>query len=101
MTATARTPRPLPEDQPPTPARVGAAATAVGVSLPETVVPNAAIGARLGVDEDWIVRRTGIRSRRIAEPGERLGAHAAHAARQALARAGIDPLDVDLVVVAT
>jgi 3-oxoacyl-[acyl-carrier-protein] synthase-3 len=101
MTATVRTPRPLPQDQPATPARVGAAATAVGVSLPDTVVPNAAIGARLGVDDDWIVRRTGIRSRRIAEPAERLATHATLAAQRALDRAGVVATDVDLVIVAT
>jgi 3-oxoacyl-[acyl-carrier-protein] synthase-3 len=79
----------------------GAAIASVGISLPETVVSSAEVGARLGVAGDWIVRRTGIRSRRIAKPHERLDAHAASAARQALARAGVDPIDVDLVVVAT
>jgi len=81
--------------------RGGAAIASVGISVPANVVSSEEVGARLGVAGEWIVRRTGIRSRRIAEPGERLDAHAAHAARQALARAGIDPLDVDLVVVAT
>ncbi len=101
MTAIARTPRTCPEAEPAAPARVGAAATAVGVSLPDTVVPNATIGARLGVDEDWIVRRTGIRSRRMAEPGERLATHATVAAQRALDRAGVVATDVDLVIVAT
>jgi len=101
MTAIARTPRAFPEAEPATPARVGAAATSVGVSLPDTVVPNATIGARLGVDEDWIVRRTGIRSRRMAEPGERLATHATLAAQRALDRAGAVATDVDLVIVAT
>jgi 3-oxoacyl-[acyl-carrier-protein] synthase-3 len=101
MSATARTPRPLQEAQPTTPSRVGVAATSVGVSLPEMVVPNATIGARLGVDEDWIVRRTGIRSRRMARPEERLETHATLAAQRALERAGTAPEDVDLVIVAT
>ena len=38
------------------PARVGVAVASVGVSLPETVVLNAPIAARLGVSDDWIVR---------------------------------------------
>jgi len=79
----------------------GVGAASVGVSVPTTVVSNRAIGARLGVDDGWIVRRTGIRSRRIAGPSERLDQHAATAGRQALARAGVDPLKVDLVIVAT
>jgi 3-oxoacyl-[acyl-carrier-protein] synthase-3 len=53
------------------------------------------------VDDGWIVRRTGIRNRRVAGPGERLDGHAARAALRALDRAGVDPLDVDLVIVAT
>jgi len=83
------------------PARPGAVAAAVATSLPERVVGNDEIAARLGVEDNWIVRRTGILRRRIAEPGERLDAHAARAARRALDRAGVDPLDVDLVLVAT
>jgi 3-oxoacyl-[acyl-carrier-protein] synthase-3 len=71
------------------------------MSLPSNVVSNAAIGARLGVSDDWIERRTGIRARHMAAPDERLAAHATAAAREALARAGVDPLDIDLVLVAT
>ena len=57
----------------------GAAASAA-VSLPEQVVPNREIAARLGVEDDWIERRTGILSRRVAAPDERLDGHAARAA---------------------
>jgi 3-oxoacyl-[acyl-carrier-protein] synthase-3 len=82
-------------------ARPGAVAASVAVSLPETIVSNAEIGARLGVDDDWIARRTGIHSRRVAEPEERLETLATACARAALARADVDPRDVDLVIVAT
>jgi 3-oxoacyl-[acyl-carrier-protein] synthase-3 len=71
------------------------------VSVPDTVVTNAEIGARLGVDDDWIARRTGIHSRRVARPDERLETHATESARAALACAGIPASDVDLVIVAT
>ncbi|MGH2876943.1 MAG: beta-ketoacyl-ACP synthase 3 [Solirubrobacteraceae bacterium] len=81
--------------------RPGAAVASVAVSVPDTVVSSAEVGARLGVDQDWIERRTGIRSRRIAAPDERLETHATACARQALARAGVDPAEVDLVLVAT
>jgi 3-oxoacyl-[acyl-carrier-protein] synthase-3 len=73
----------------------------VGVSLPAHVVWNAEIGSRLGVSEDWIERRTGIRARRVADPEERLAEHATQAARVALARARVEAGDVDLVLVAT
>lgn len=83
------------------PARPGVVAASVGVSLPAKVVSNAEVGARLGVDDEWIIRRTGIRSRRVAAPTERLDRHAAAAGREALIRAGVDPLELDLVIVAT
>jgi 3-oxoacyl-[acyl-carrier-protein] synthase-3 len=73
----------------------------VAASLPATVVANAPIAERLGVSDEWIVRRTGIHSRRIAEPAERLVSHAAAAATQALSQAEIAPQAVDLVLVAT
>ena len=96
----------MPLESPPTstPApvpRVGAVAASVAISLPETVVTNAQVGARLGVDGDWIARRTGIHTRRVARPDERLDAHATASARAALAAAEVDPRDVDLVIVAT
>jgi 3-oxoacyl-[acyl-carrier-protein] synthase-3 len=79
----------------------GVAATAVGISVPERVVTSAEIEARLGLTPDWIVRRTGIRARRIAGPEERLQTHASAAARRALAAAGVVAAAVDLVIVAT
>jgi 3-oxoacyl-[acyl-carrier-protein] synthase-3 len=81
--------------------RPGVFAASVAVSVPETIVSNAEVGARLGVDDDWIVRRTGIHERRVARQDERLDAHATECARIALARAHVDPADVDLVIVAT
>jgi 3-oxoacyl-[acyl-carrier-protein] synthase III len=92
---------------PPAPARtsrrtaVGAAIAGLGVSLPANVVPNDVIAAHLGLAEGWIERRTGIRERRIADPGERLATHAAFAARRALEAADADPAELDLVLVAT
>jgi len=83
------------------PTRTGASIASVGVSLPATTVPNSTIAARLGIDEDWIVRRTGIHERRVAEPQERLTTHAAEAGRQALERAEVRAEQLDLVLVAT
>jgi 3-oxoacyl-[acyl-carrier-protein] synthase-3 len=73
----------------------------VAASLPAKVVTNGPIAERIGVSDDWIVRRTGIHSRRIAEPQERLVTHATTAALAALERAEVPPESLDLVVVAT
>jgi 3-oxoacyl-[acyl-carrier-protein] synthase-3 len=81
--------------------QTGAAIASVAVSLPAGIVPNAAIAGRLGVDESWIERRTGIRERRIATAEERLDEHATAASRKALDLAGITAADLDMVLVAT
>ena len=73
----------------------------VAAALPERVVANDAIGARLGVDSDWIQSRTGIVERRHAAPEVTLTDIAADAAQAALARAGVDARDVDLILLAT
>jgi 3-oxoacyl-[acyl-carrier-protein] synthase-3 len=80
---------------------LGAAISSVGISVPEKVVPNAQIAPRIGVTDEWIVRRTGIRTRRVAAPDERLATHATNAAVAALKRAGVTPAEIDLVLVAT
>lgn len=79
----------------------GAAVCAVGRAVPERVIDNAPIAERLGVDDGWIVSRTGIRQRHALRKGERLSELAAEAGRAALERAGLDPEDVDLLLVAT
>lgn len=79
----------------------GAALRSVAAVLPETVVHNDAIAARIGKTDDWIYTRTGIRERRVARDDERLSDFAAAAGRLALERAGIAGPDLDLVLVAT
>jgi 3-oxoacyl-[acyl-carrier-protein] synthase-3 len=72
-----------------------------GTALPETAVSSAEIGDRLGVPEEWIIARTGIHSRRIIAPDERLSDLAAAAGARALARASLEPTELDLLLVAT
>jgi 3-oxoacyl-[acyl-carrier-protein] synthase-3 len=79
----------------------GAAIGAAGMAVPEQVVENAVIAERLGVEPQWIVKRTGISRRHVLAPGERLIDIAAKAGGAALARAELDPGDLDLVLVAT
>jgi 3-oxoacyl-[acyl-carrier-protein] synthase III len=82
-------------------ALVRAGIVGLGCALPERIVPNALITPAIGVDDDWILRRTGIRERRYAEPGARLADLAAAAGRAALNDAGVAGEQVDLVLVAT
>jgi|tagenome__1003787_1003787.scaffolds.fasta_scaffold20639891_2 3-oxoacyl-[acyl-carrier-protein] synthase-3 len=83
------------------PAGRGAQVLAVSSALPEHVVGNGPIAERLGVSEDWIVTRTGIHERRHAAPETCVADLAAEAGGRALARAGIDPDELDAVLVAT
>jgi len=78
-----------------------AAVFGLGHHLPETVVSNLPIAERLGIDEGWIVKRTGIRARRHALPSERLSDLALASARAAIDEAGVDPAALDAVLVAT
>lgn len=73
----------------------------LGTALPATVVGNDVIQQRLGVEGDWIERRTGIRERRALADGETLTGLAALAARHALADAGVVAGELNLVVAAT
>jgi 3-oxoacyl-[acyl-carrier-protein] synthase-3 len=82
-------------------ALVHAGIVGLGCALPPRVVPNAEISPSIGVQDDWIERRTGIRERRYAEPGARLAELAAAAGRAALADAGVSGAQVDLVLVAS
>ena len=85
----------------PTPRARAAAIAALGISLPTTVVGNAPIAERIGVSDEWILKRTGIHSRRILADDERLTDLAAQAGREALDSAGMDAAELDMVLVAT
>ena len=72
-----------------------------GRYLPAQVLTNEALAARVETSDEWIRTRTGIRQRHIAADGEQTSDLALAASRAALAKAGIAPADVDLIVVAT
>src|SRR5437764_112111 len=75
--------------------------TGVGSNAPERVMTNEELSKMVDTSDEWIVLRTGIRERRIAGEDEALSDMALPAARTALAKAGVDPADLDLVIVAT
>ena len=72
-----------------------------GAYLPEQIVTNEELVTRVDTSDEWIVQRTGIRSRHIAAEGEKTSDLALSASRAALDHAGIDASDIDLVVLAT
>jgi 3-oxoacyl-[acyl-carrier-protein] synthase-3 len=75
----------------------------VGIAhyLPKKCVKNSDLPAHLDTTDAWIRERTGITQRYIAAPEETTAFMAAEAARAALNLAGIDPLEVDAIVLAT
>ncbi len=77
------------------------AVLSVAAQVPANRVTTAELASRLGVSEDWIVSRTGIRERPVAGADERLSDFAARAGEMALSRAGVEAADLDLVLVAT
>ena len=72
-----------------------------GSALPEQIVTNHDLAARVDTSDEWIIERTGIRQRHIAGEGETTSTLAIAAARAALADAGLTPADIDLIVLAT
>ncbi|MEO0908289.1 MAG: beta-ketoacyl-ACP synthase III [Pseudomonadota bacterium] len=72
-----------------------------GSALPEQIVSNHDLAARVDTSDEWIIERTGIRQRHIAGEGETTSTLAIAAARAALADAGLTPADIDLIVLAT
>jgi len=73
----------------------------VGSALPKRQVTNAELAKQVDTSDEWIVERTGIRTRYIAADGETTGSLATEAARRALESAGIDARDIGLIVLAT
>jgi 3-oxoacyl-[acyl-carrier-protein] synthase-3 len=72
-----------------------------GSYLPQRILTNAELAAKVDTSDEWIIERTGIRQRHIAAEGEFTSDLGAEAARNALKSAGLIADDIDLIVVAT
>ncbi len=72
-----------------------------GSALPANRVSNAELAKRVDTSDEWITERTGIKFRHIAGPCETTATLAADAAKAALAAAGMQASDIDLIIVAT
>ncbi len=91
----------------PSPARprcrslMGVRILGTGSYVPDGVVTNDHLHQKLGFDSDWIVKRTGILERRHALPHQATSDLCHEAARRCIDRAGVDPRDIDLLLLAT
>lgn len=81
------------------PKRVGI--IGLGHYLPEKVLANADLERMVDTSDEWITARTGIKQRRLAEKGTATSDIAALAAREALKDAGLNPQDLELIIVGT
>ena len=72
-----------------------------GSFVPPKVVTNDDLAARMDTSDEWIASRTGIRARHVVEPGVLTSDLAVAAARNALADAGLEASDLDLIIVAS
>ena len=79
----------------------GPAILGLGAYRPTQRLTNADLVARLDTSDEWIVRRTGISERRVAGPDDTLVAMGVDAGAKALAAAGVQAGDVDLVITAS
>jgi 3-oxoacyl-[acyl-carrier-protein] synthase III len=75
--------------------------TGLGCHVPDRVVTNDDLSRYVDTSDEWIRARTGIRERRIASDDEALSDVALPACRDALAQAGLEGKDIDLLIVAT
>ena len=73
----------------------------VAPAIPERVLSNKDLEKMVETNDQWIVERTGIKTRHIVDPGVATSDLAAIAAKKVIEDAGVDPGDVDLIIVAT
>jgi 3-oxoacyl-[acyl-carrier-protein] synthase-3 len=78
-----------------------ASIVATGAYLPRRILTNAELEKMVDTSDEWILSRTGIRERRIADEGEFTSDMGARAAEQAMELGGIRPQEIDLIIVAT
>ncbi len=80
---------------------IQSAIVGLGTYVPPTVLGNLELAQRLGVTEDWIWQRSGIRQRHVTDADTSTADMALHACHASLDAAGVAPEDIDLIVVAT
>src|SRR5215213_6269514 len=79
----------------------GAIIAGTGSFVPEKRLTNDDLSRMVDTNDEWITQRTGIKERRIAGPGETTATLGSAASRRAIEAAGLEPKDIDLIIVAT
>lgn len=80
---------------------IPAGITGTGMGVPAKILKNADLEKMMDTSDEWITSRSGIKERHIAEPGVNTSDLAVIAAKEALAEAGLEATEVELIVVAT
>ena len=75
--------------------------TGIGMYVPKKILTNEDLEKMVDTSDDWITTRTGIKKRRIAQPGTPSSALAENAAKKALESAKLRPEEIELIIVAT
>jgi len=82
--------------------KISAAITAVGAYVPDYVLTNQILETMVDTNDEWITSRTGIKERRILkEEGKGTSYLAIKAAQNLIDKKGLNPLDIELIIVAT
>lgn len=81
--------------------KLNAGIISMGSAVPEKILTNADLEKIVDTTDEWIRNMTGIVERRVAAEGEATSDYATKAGRLALERAGLEPKDIDLIIVAT
>jgi len=83
------------------PESLHAAMVGLGVAVPDRVLTNADFEKIVDTSDEWITKRTGIKQRHVVSDGESTATLAVAAARSALADAGIEAAELDMIICAT
>lgn len=74
---------------------------AIGHSVPDQIITNDDLAKIVDTNDEWIRQRTGIRERRVCTPDETTSDLATRASLQALSRASVDPMEIDILICGT
>ncbi len=80
---------------------MGAKILSIAAHVPEKILTNRDLEKIVDTSDEWITTRTGIKERHVTKDNEFTSTLATEAAKKALERAGISPLDIDMIVVAS
>lgn len=81
--------------------KINAAITAVGGYVPDGILDNAALEKMVDTSDEWIISRTGIKERRILEEGKATSDMAALAIKNLLDSSGVNPEEIEVLILAT